>query len=123
MGTPQSRAPDATETRGVFVVSPGCCPSACAPNTVHKVSTLTPKNTVDSCGAARNATSSVWLVQDELSCIGCKQCVWIAPRTFRIEADHGRSRAFAQWADNEDDTQARLVPRLLWMFPTRKFAC
>lgn len=45
---------------------------------------------------------------DELSCIGCKQCVWIAPGTFRIEPDHGRSRAFAQWAENEDDTQAAI---------------
>lgn len=64
VGTPQSRAPDAHETRGVFV--------------------------------------------DEVACIGCKQCVWIAPGTFRIEADHGRSRVFAQWADNEDDTQAAI---------------
>jgi NAD-dependent dihydropyrimidine dehydrogenase PreA subunit len=34
---------------------------------------------------------------DEFTCIGCKQCVWQAPATFRIEPEHGRSRVFAQW--------------------------
>lgn len=34
--------------------------------------------------------------QDEVSCIGCKQCVWAAPATFRIEDTYGRSRVFAQ---------------------------
>jgi ferredoxin len=34
---------------------------------------------------------------DEHTCIGCKQCVWQAPATFRIENTHGRSRVFAQW--------------------------
>jgi len=43
--------------------------------------------------------------QDEVACIGCKQCVWIAQGTFRIEPDHGRSRVFAQWVDTEDDIQ------------------
>lgn len=27
----------------------------------------------------------------------CKQCVWQAPATFRIEPEHGRSRVYAQW--------------------------
>ena len=45
--------------------------------------------------------------QDEVACIGCKQCVWIAQGTFRIEPDHGRSRVFAQWVDTEDDIQVR----------------
>lgn len=45
---------------------------------------------------------------DEIACIGCKQCIFIAPATFRIEGEHGRSRVFAQWADNEDDTQAAI---------------
>ena len=45
--------------------------------------------------------------QDECSCIGCKQCVWIAQGTFRIEPAHGRSRVFAQWVDTEDDIQVR----------------
>jgi ferredoxin len=40
--------------------------------------------------------------QDELSCIGCKQCVWLAPATFRIEPEWGRSRVFAQWCDTEE---------------------
>jgi ferredoxin len=33
---------------------------------------------------------------DEISCIGCKQCVFIAAATFRLEQEHGRSRVFAQ---------------------------
>lgn len=46
--------------------------------------------------------------QDEATCIGCKQCVWCAPATFRIEPAHGRSRVFAQWLDTEDDLQAAI---------------
>jgi ferredoxin len=42
---------------------------------------------------------------DELACIGCKQCVWSAPATFRMEDEHGRSRAFAQWLNTEDELQ------------------
>uniref|UniRef100_A0A7S0S1M0 J domain-containing protein n=1 Tax=Chlamydomonas leiostraca TaxID=1034604 RepID=A0A7S0S1M0_9CHLO len=45
---------------------------------------------------------------DEFTCIGCKQCVWHAPATFRIEPDHGRSRVYAQWLDNEDKLQAAI---------------
>jgi ferredoxin len=33
---------------------------------------------------------------DEITCIGCKNCVWQAPACFRIEPEHGRSRVFAQ---------------------------
>ncbi len=46
--------------------------------------------------------------QDEATCIGCKQCVWCAPATFRIEPVHGRSRVFAQWIDNEDNLQSAI---------------
>ncbi|EFJ47587.1 molecular chaperone [Volvox carteri f. nagariensis] len=45
---------------------------------------------------------------DEFTCIGCKQCVWCAPATFRIEQEHGRSRVFAQWLDTEDNLQAAI---------------
>lgn len=45
---------------------------------------------------------------DELSCIGCKNCVWCAPATFRMEADHGRSRVFAQWIEDEDTVQTAI---------------
>lgn len=31
-----------------------------------------------------------------MACIGCKQCVWVAPATFRMEDTHGRSRVFGQ---------------------------
>ena len=40
---------------------------------------------------------------DEFSCIGCKQCVWAAPATFRMNDDYGRSRVFAQWLNKEED--------------------
>jgi len=42
---------------------------------------------------------------DEFTCIGCKQCVWAAPATFRINEDYGRSRVFAQWLNKEEDIQ------------------
>ncbi|GFR47094.1 hypothetical protein Agub_g8664 [Astrephomene gubernaculifera] len=45
---------------------------------------------------------------DEFTCIGCKQCVWSAPATFRIEPEHGRSRVFAQWLDSEESLQAAI---------------
>lgn len=45
---------------------------------------------------------------DELTCIGCKQCIWCAPATFRIEDAYGRSRVFAQWVDTEDNIQAAM---------------
>eukprot|EP01024_Parvocaulis_polyphysoides_P048340 TRINITY_DN4601_c0_g1_i1.p1 TRINITY_DN4601_c0_g1~~TRINITY_DN4601_c0_g1_i1.p1 ORF type:complete len:420 (-),score=54.59 TRINITY_DN4601_c0_g1_i1:344-1477(-) len=42
---------------------------------------------------------------DELTCIGCKNCVWCAPATFRMELEYGRSRVFGQWLNNEDELQ------------------
>lgn len=42
---------------------------------------------------------------DEFTCIGCKQCVWQAPATFRMNDDYGRSRVFAQWLNSEDQIQ------------------
>ena len=53
-----------------------------------------------------NETRAVFV--DECSCIGCKQCVWVAPATFRLEDDYGRSRVFGQWLDTEDDLQAAM---------------
>ena len=47
----------------------------------------------------------ILLLQDECSCIGCKQCVWLAPAVYRLESSYGRSRVFAQWANDEDDIQ------------------
>ena len=55
------------------------------------------------------ANTKLASLQDEVACIGCKQCVWIAQGTFRIEPAHGRSRVFAQWVDTEDDIQVRHV--------------
>lgn len=42
---------------------------------------------------------------DEISCIGCKNCIYIAAATFRMEPDYGRSRVFAQWLNTEDEVQ------------------
>ena len=45
---------------------------------------------------------------DEFTCIGCKQCVWQAPATFRMNDDYGRSRVFAQWLNSEDEIEAAI---------------
>mmetsp|Transcript_6942 Transcript_6942/g.12009 ORF Transcript_6942/g.12009 Transcript_6942/m.12009 type:complete len:373 (-) Transcript_6942:69-1187(-) len=42
---------------------------------------------------------------DECTCIGCKNCVWQAPATFRMEPTHGRSQVFAQWLNDENELQ------------------
>lgn len=47
-------------------------------------------------------------VQDECACIGCKMCVWCASGTFRIDEQHGRSRVFAQWVDQEEKIEVSL---------------
>jgi len=59
-------------------------------------------------GKNSNTEESRGVFVDEVSCIGCKQCVWCAPATFRMEESHGRSRVFAQWLDEEDDIQAAI---------------
>lgn len=64
--------------------------------------------------ALQSANPSPLPLQDEITCIGCKQCVWCAPATFRIEQEFGRSRVFAQWLDTEDNLQAR-VGECGWM--------
>jgi ferredoxin len=38
---------------------------------------------------------------DETTCIGCKHCAHVAPNTFFIEQDYGRSRVFNQDGDGE----------------------
>jgi len=42
---------------------------------------------------------------DEFACIGCKNCIFEAAATFRMEPEHGRSRVFAQWVDPEAKVQ------------------
>jgi ferredoxin len=49
------------------------------------------------CGGAQSkwggpAEETRALFVDEMTCIGCKNCVWQAPATFRIEPDYGRSQ-------------------------------
>lgn len=42
---------------------------------------------------------------DEVTCIGCKHCAHVAPNTFFIEQDYGRSRVFNQDGDQESVVQ------------------
>ena len=42
---------------------------------------------------------------DEATCIGCQNCLWCAPATFRIEPEFGRARVFAQWVNTEEEIQ------------------
>jgi len=39
---------------------------------------------------------------DEITCIGCKHCAHVAPNTFYIEPDYGRSRVYRQDGDPEE---------------------
>ena len=38
---------------------------------------------------------------DEITCIGCKMCLWCAENTFECNEEHGRARVKAQWRDSE----------------------
>ncbi|MBE9114578.1 ferredoxin [Lusitaniella coriacea LEGE 07157] len=42
---------------------------------------------------------------DEPTCIGCKHCAHVAPNTFYIEPDYGRSRVICQDSDSEASIQ------------------
>lgn len=42
---------------------------------------------------------------DEVTCIGCKNCVHVAPNTFYLEDNYGRSRVYNQDGDTEDIVQ------------------
>lgn len=46
---------------------------------------------------------------DENKCIGCKNCVWCAPATFRMEPVSGRSRVFAQWLNTEEELDTAIM--------------
>jgi len=48
-----------------------------------------------------------WIAQefvyvDEWSCIACRNCCDIAPRTFCLDAQQGRARVYAQWGNSEE---------------------
>eukprot|EP00238_Polyblepharides_amylifera_P002112 CAMPEP_0196589238 /NCGR_PEP_ID=MMETSP1081-20130531/63061_1 /TAXON_ID=36882 /ORGANISM="Pyramimonas amylifera, Strain CCMP720" /LENGTH=281 /DNA_ID=CAMNT_0041911981 /DNA_START=325 /DNA_END=1170 /DNA_ORIENTATION=- len=45
---------------------------------------------------------------DECTCIGCKNCIWAAPATFRLEPTYGRSYAFGQWLNDEEALQTAI---------------
>ena len=76
-----------------------------------------------------NETRAVFV--DEQSCIGCKNCMWVAPATFRIEETWGRSRVFGQWLDSEDDLDTAIlscpVDCIHWVdkeeLPALEFVC
>ncbi|ACK69295.1 Ferredoxin-like protein [Gloeothece citriformis PCC 7424] len=42
---------------------------------------------------------------DEVTCIGCKHCAHVAPNTFYIEPEYGRSRVFNQDGDSQESIQ------------------
>ncbi len=42
---------------------------------------------------------------DETTCIGCKHCAHVAPNTFYIEPEYGRSRVYNQDGDTEESIQ------------------
>lgn len=42
---------------------------------------------------------------DETTCIGCLHCAHVAPNTFYIEPEYGRSRVFNQDGDTEESIQ------------------
>ncbi len=42
---------------------------------------------------------------DEVICIGCKHCAHVAPNTFYIEDDYGRSRVYNQDGDGQEIVQ------------------
>lgn len=39
---------------------------------------------------------------DEWSCIACRNCCDVAPRTFCIDAEAGRARVYSQWGNSEE---------------------
>jgi len=43
-----------------------------------------------------------FLYVDEWSCIACRNCCDVAPKTFCIDSDAGRARVFAQWGNDEE---------------------
>jgi ferredoxin len=57
---------------------------------------------------AADARDSRAVFVDEGTCIGCKNCTHCAAATFAMEADWGRARVFAQWADSERDIQTAI---------------
>jgi ferredoxin len=52
-------------------------------------------------GALRQ--KAVWV--DEAACIGCRYCAHVAPNTFVVEPDLGRSRAIRQDGDHDERLQ------------------
>lgn len=62
--------------------------------------------------SSRQCDDSMYAVQvfvDEISCIGCTNCVGVCPRTFQMQWDeHGRARAIRQGTDTETDLQEAL---------------
>jgi len=48
-------------------------------------------------------SEQLFVYVDEWTCIACRNCCDVAPRTFCIDMDAGRARAYAQWGDTEED--------------------
>jgi len=56
---------------------------------------------------------------DEWSCIACRNCCDVAPKTFCIDMDAGRARVYSQWGNSEEDldyaVQACPVDCIYWV--------
>lgn len=39
---------------------------------------------------------------DEFSCIACRNCCDVAPKSFCIDIEHGRARVYSQWGHDEE---------------------
>ena len=61
--------------------------------------------TQDGCCIDKEDQLAKGVFVDEITCIGCRACVWAAEGTFGIEEKHGRARVKAQWRNSEDDIQ------------------
>jgi ferredoxin len=60
---------------------------------------------------------------DEVTCIGCKHCAHVAPNTFYLEGDNGRSRVYNQDGDSQELIQEAIdtcpVDCIHWVEYTR----
>lgn len=57
-------------------------------------------------GSSNTSHVMVQVFVDEITCIGCTNCVGVCPKTFEMQwEEHGRARAIQQDVDQYDDLQ------------------
>mmetsp|Transcript_72800 Transcript_72800/g.168742 ORF Transcript_72800/g.168742 Transcript_72800/m.168742 type:complete len:374 (-) Transcript_72800:163-1284(-) len=49
-----------------------------------------------------NHAAQKFVFVDEWSCISCRNCCDVSPKTFCIDAEHGRARVYTQWGESEE---------------------